>query len=186
MRNGGSAGRSFGVNHLIANGQAAKAKRTAMQNHGQPLTLSERADELEEQMMNELNERIATKSVLFNMGDGKVEIECGAALMAKHPGKLFLMGADPRLPKMPDKPTLVDFFKLRFASTAPSAAERDPCAEGRARRKDHPGLPAARHRRGELHPLRSRLLGRAADRALCGRGGELGDSRSPGAALLSR
>jgi hypothetical protein len=83
-----------------------------------PLTLSERADELEEQLMNELSERIATKSVLFNMGDGKVEMEGGAALQAKHPGKLFLMGADPRLPKMPDKPTLIDFFKLRFASTA--------------------------------------------------------------------
>ena len=27
------------------------------------------------------------------------------------------MGADPRLPKMPDKPTLIDFFKHRFAST---------------------------------------------------------------------
>ena len=86
--------------------------------HAMPLTLSERADELEEQLMNELSERIATKSVLFNMGDGKVEMEGGAALQAKHPGKLFLMGADPRLPKMPDKPTLIDFFKLRFASTA--------------------------------------------------------------------
>jgi HD domain-containing protein len=89
-----------------------------MQHHPTAMTLSERADELEEQMMNELNERIATKSVLFNMGDGKVEMESGPALMAKNPGKYFLMGADPRLPKMPDKPTLVDFFKLRFASTA--------------------------------------------------------------------
>ena len=26
------------------------------------------------------------------------------------------MGADPRLPKMPDKPTLIDFFKHRFVS----------------------------------------------------------------------
>jgi hypothetical protein len=86
--------------------------------HAMPLTLSERADELEEQLMNELSDRIATKSVLFNMGDGKVEMEGGAALQAKHPGKLFLMGADPRLPKMPEKPTLIDFFKLRFASTA--------------------------------------------------------------------
>ncbi len=89
-----------------------------MQHHATPMTLSERADELEEHMMNELNERIATKSVLFNMADGKVEMECGAALMAKNPGKYFLMGADPRLPRMPDKPTLIDFFKLRFASTA--------------------------------------------------------------------
>jgi hypothetical protein len=89
-----------------------------MQHQVTAMTLSERADELEEQMMNELNERIATKSVLFNMADGKVETESGAALMAKHPGKHFLMGADPRLPKMPDRPTLIDFFKARFASTA--------------------------------------------------------------------
>ena len=81
-----------------------------------PLTLSEQADELEEQMMHELNEKIATKSVLFNMADGKVEIESGPALMAQNPGKYFLMGADPRLPKMPDKPQLIDFFKHRFAS----------------------------------------------------------------------
>ena len=106
--------------------------------------------------------------------------------MAKHPGKYFLMGADPRLPKMPDKPTLIDFFKAAVRLDRAPAAERDACAQGRARRKDRPGLPPPRHRRGELHPLRSRLLGRAADRALCGRGGELGDARAPGAALLPR
>ena len=66
--------------------------------------------------MHELNDKIATKSVLFNMGDGKVEMESGPALQAMHPGKYFLMGADPRLPKMPDKPQLIDFFKHRFAS----------------------------------------------------------------------
>jgi hypothetical protein len=80
--------------------------------------MSEQADELEERMMHELSEKIATKSVLFNMGDGKVAIESGAALQAANPGKYFLMGADPRLPKMPDKPQLIDFFKQRFASTA--------------------------------------------------------------------
>jgi len=78
--------------------------------------MSERADELEERMMDELNEKIATKSVLFAMAEGKVEMENGPALQAKNPGKLFLMGADPRLPKMPDKPTLIDFFNHRFAS----------------------------------------------------------------------
>jgi hypothetical protein len=82
-----------------------------------PLTLSEQADELEERMMHDLDEKIATKSVLFTLADGKVEMESGAALMAKNPGKLFLMGADPRLPKMPDKPQLIDFFRQRFAST---------------------------------------------------------------------
>ena len=84
--------------------------------HTHEMTLSERADELEEQMMNELNEKIATKSVLFGLGDGNVELENGMALLAKNPSKYFLMGADPRLPQMPEKPTLIDFFKLRFAS----------------------------------------------------------------------
>ena len=82
-----------------------------------PATLSERADALEEHMMHEL-EHIVTKSVLFGMADGKVEMEGGAALMAKNPGKYMLMGEDPRLPKMPDKPTLIDYFRCRFASTS--------------------------------------------------------------------
>ena len=37
----------------------------------QPKTLSERADELEHQMEEEL-ERVVTKSLLFNLADGKV------------------------------------------------------------------------------------------------------------------
>ncbi|HXW27247.1 MAG TPA: HD domain-containing protein [Xanthobacteraceae bacterium] len=81
------------------------------------MTLSERADELEERMAQDL-ERIVTKSVLFTLADGKVEMESGPALQKKYPGKYMLMGADPRLPKMPDQPTLVDFFKHRFATTA--------------------------------------------------------------------
>ena len=81
-----------------------------------PLTLSEQADELEERMMAELNEKVATKSVLFNLGDGDMKYVSGAELQAKNPGKYFLMGADPRLPKMPEKPTLIDFFKHRFVS----------------------------------------------------------------------
>jgi hypothetical protein len=82
-----------------------------------PLTPSEQADELEERMMEELNDKIATKSVLFTLADGQTDMVSGAQLMAQNPGKHFLMGADPRLPKMPEKPTLIDFFKLRFAST---------------------------------------------------------------------
>jgi hypothetical protein len=85
-----------------------------MQDQVSPMTLSERADELEEHMMNELDERIATKSMLFNLADGKLEMESGAAMLAKNPGKYFLMGADPRLPKMPEKPTLMDFFQARY------------------------------------------------------------------------
>ena len=63
-----------------------------------PMTLSDRADALEEQMMHEL-EHIVTKSVLFNLADGKVEMEGGNALLAKNPGKFMLMGDDPRLPQ---------------------------------------------------------------------------------------
>ena len=94
------------------------------------------------------------------------------------------MGADKRLPKMPEKPTLIDFFKLRFAST--NTCCRAPRMRSRpASREGHSGLPAARHRRRQLHPLRPRLLGRADDRALCRRGGQLGDPHAPGSALLS-
>ena len=82
-----------------------------------PKTLSERADELEERLMHELDEKIATKSVLFNLADGNRNWVTGPQLKAQNPGKYFLMGDDPRLPKMPEKPTLIDFFKLRFAST---------------------------------------------------------------------
>ena len=89
-----------------------------MNEHAKPLTLSERADELEEEMMHALTERIVAKSALFNLADGKVEIENGQAILAANPGKYFLMGADPRLPAMPEKPTLIDFFKARFASTS--------------------------------------------------------------------
>ena len=83
----------------------------------QAMTMSEQADELEERMMHELTDKIATKSVLFTLADGEVGMVGGAALQAQNPGKYFLMGADPRLPKMPDKPQLIDFFKQRFAST---------------------------------------------------------------------
>jgi hypothetical protein len=62
------------------------------------MSLSERADELEEKMMNELNDRIATRSTLFYLGDGKVEMATVPEARAAHPdSKYFLMGADPRL-----------------------------------------------------------------------------------------
>src|SRR6478672_2993310 len=84
-----------------------KGKLT-MNEHARPLTLSERADELEEQVMQALNERIIAKSVLFRMADGRVEIDNGQALLAANPGKHFLMGADPRLLEMPEKHRLGD------------------------------------------------------------------------------
>jgi hypothetical protein len=85
--------------------------------HAAPMSLSERADALEERMMHEL-EHIVTKSVLCNLADGKVGWDDPHALMANNSGKYLLMKEDPRLPKMPAKPTLMDYFRCRFASTS--------------------------------------------------------------------
>src|SRR5260370_2580512 len=77
------------------------------------MTLAERADALEHRMMRELD-AIIVKSRLFKLADGDTSIPNGPALLAANPGKHMLMGDDPRLPKMPEKPTLMDFFKYRF------------------------------------------------------------------------
>ncbi len=77
-------------------------------------SLSDRADVLEHRMIKELD-RVIVKSHLFNLADGQTKFVTGGELMAENPGKRMLMGDDPRLPKMPDKPTLIDFFKYRFA-----------------------------------------------------------------------
>ena len=88
-----------------------------MNEHARPVSVSEQADELEEHMMHEL-ERIVTKSTLHYLNDGQQQMDMGPAILAKNPGKHFLMGPDPRLPPMPAKPTLVDYFRNRFASTS--------------------------------------------------------------------
>ena len=77
------------------------------------MTLAERADALEHKMMRELD-AIIVKSRLFNLADGDTSSPNGPALLAANPGKYMLMGDDPRLPKMPERPILMDFFKFRF------------------------------------------------------------------------
>ena len=88
-----------------------------MTEHAHAMSMSERADELEEEKMHEM-ERILSRSTFSYLADGSREMDVGADLLKKNPGKHFLMGADPRLPPMPEKPTLVDYFRHRFASTA--------------------------------------------------------------------
>lgn len=78
------------------------------------LTAEQRADALEHKMMRELDEAIIVKSRLFMLADADFSFPNGAKLQAEKPGAKMLMGDDPRLPKMPAKPTLVDFFKYRF------------------------------------------------------------------------
>ena len=72
---------------------------------------SERADALEHRQMRELGERVVVKSFLYHLADGE------RTLGPSPRGSRLLMGDDPRLPPMPEKPTLLDFFRLRFAPT---------------------------------------------------------------------
>ena len=73
-------------------------------------TLSDWADQLEDQQMQEFEERLVTKSLLFNLSDADRVI-----IFRDDQGTLLQMGDDPRLPEMPEKPTLMDFIRLRFA-----------------------------------------------------------------------
>jgi hypothetical protein len=77
-------------------------------------TLAERADALEERQIRALGDRLVTKSLLYNLADGNQSLGNG---FGQGTGKQLLMGEDPRLPQMPEKPTLVDFFRCRFAPT---------------------------------------------------------------------
>ena len=78
------------------------------------MTLSQRADALEEQMSRELD-YIVIKSRIYSLAEGDMSPPPNAgAIMAQNPNARVLMGDDPRLPAMPEKPTLVDFFKYRF------------------------------------------------------------------------
>src|SRR5262250_385660 len=78
------------------------------------MTLSQRADALEEKMARELD-YILIKSRLYSMAEGDMSPAPNAgALMKDNPNARVLMGDDPRLPAMPEKPTLMDFFQYRF------------------------------------------------------------------------
>ncbi|HTS91728.1 MAG TPA: HD domain-containing protein [Stellaceae bacterium] len=77
------------------------------------VSLADHADAIEEQKIRELD-ALVLPSALFTMVEGARHDGAGAKLVAANPGKYMMMGDDPRLPKMPEKPTLIDFFKLRF------------------------------------------------------------------------
>ena len=88
------------------------------------ITLSERADELEEQMMHELNEKIATKSVFFGMADGKVEMESGSDAARREPRQVL---ADGRRPAAAEDAGQADADRLlQCASPRPRTCCRAP------------------------------------------------------------
>jgi len=75
------------------------------------ITMMDRAEAAERAMMEELDRQIVVKSVIYTSGerDPRLPIERRPAN-----GKTHVMGHDPRLPRMPERPTLFDFFKYRF------------------------------------------------------------------------
>lgn len=82
-------------------------------------TLSERADALELQMTRELDAKAAPiKARLYTSGERDPRQPRHDMSEILQRGDHLLMGHDVRLPRMPDKPTLVDFFRLRFGPAA--------------------------------------------------------------------
>src|SRR5215211_8919365 len=84
-----------------------------------PATASEKLDALEEEMQRQLDVRIA-KSVLYTLGEqDPSRPERGPApAPSTNPKALALQGDDPRLQKMPERPTLLDFFKYRWGNNS--------------------------------------------------------------------
>src|SRR6266849_3089920 len=81
---------------------------------GDAMTTLQRAEAAEHALSQELD-RVVVKSVIFTSGERDPRQP-----VSRPPdnGRLYMMGHDPRLPRMPDKPTLFDFFRLRFGPSA--------------------------------------------------------------------
>src|SRR3989475_6534970 len=73
----------------------------------------ERAEAAEPALSQELD-RTAVKSAIYTSGDRDPRLP----VQRPDNGKYVMMGHDPRLPRMPDKPTLFDFFRYRFGPAA--------------------------------------------------------------------
>ncbi len=80
--------------------------------------LSERADALEAHLNAELIRRMPVRSVLYTSGECDPRAPLPDGLEVAATGGHWLMGDDPRLPAMPARPTLRDFFERRFAEPA--------------------------------------------------------------------
>jgi hypothetical protein len=80
------------------------------------LTMSEQADALEHAMSKELDKNIRTPWMcdVDTVGE-RIRTGLGEEPAVPKDGRLVLQGEDPRLPKMPAAPTLIDFYKYRLA-----------------------------------------------------------------------
>ncbi len=151
------------------------------------MTLSERADALEKQLSDELDRFVPVRSPLYTSGDRDprlpLEVKSDAPEFA---GKKFNMGHDKRLPKMPDKPTLLDFFELRMGPSthllqSATHALRAGCDEKIIMSCLVHDMAVSMFIRGDHGYWGAQLLEPYVDR-----GNQLVDPRASSAALLSR
>ncbi len=81
-----------------------------------PKTISEAADQYEDELMRQLDLELArtipARSAIYVSGE--IDPREGIVRPPLEPGQHMLMGDDPRLAKMPAAPTILDFFRLRF------------------------------------------------------------------------
>ncbi|MEK9646104.1 MAG: HD domain-containing protein [Alphaproteobacteria bacterium] len=74
-------------------------------------SISEQAEALELRQLREFGDLVIYRSAINKLADGEWSDESSFSL---GPLKPSLMGEDPRLPAMPEAPTLIDFFNCRF------------------------------------------------------------------------
>ena len=74
------------------------------------MTTLQRAEAAEHALSQELD-RVVVKSVIFTSGERDPR---QPVTRPPDDGRLYMMSHDARLPRMPDKPTLFDFFRYRF------------------------------------------------------------------------
>jgi hypothetical protein len=74
------------------------------------MTTLEKAEAAERALSEELD-RVVVKSVIYTSGERDPR---QPVPRPPDQGKRYMMGHDPRLPRMPERPTLFDFFRYRF------------------------------------------------------------------------
>jgi hypothetical protein len=115
--------------NTAANAVDAAASKAAAATQGQDM--DSRADAVERAMAEALDP-MPVKSAVYTAGD---EDPTERKTPLATPGRIMMMGEDPRLKKMPEKPTLIDFFKLRFRPSqqhmlqSAALARKNGCSE---------------------------------------------------------
>ena len=97
------------------------------------MSIVQRAEAAEHAMAQELD-RLVVKSTIYVSGEHDPRQPVPRPPDAGR--RYMMMGDDPRLPKMPDRPTLFDFFRLRLGPTqhplqSARLAQDIPGAKGR-------------------------------------------------------